>query len=364
LRRWAAFNAVCDYLRAGLVGGASSGADREAAWEDLVALSSEHFVTPALAWCVRQDRSLPHDVREYLDAVLRFNSERNALLLVTLKRVATLLNAIDIEPVVLKGATELITGSYPAAGMRVIGDLDLLIPIDRAQSAAAALKKAGFAPVGPPLPPNHHHLPVLADPETAAGVELHMTVVHNRSEALMPRTWFMETTIPSMLDDAHIRLLDATRSVAHTIVHDQLDHVGYARNRFELRRLLDVVVLRSKQESSIDWSVLDRRFCDANLGRVLATFLKFAEVLFRQTAPQLATKPRGCVVERLCAVVEQPRRAKRRALHRTLLEDNRAMRAELERLRAQLGRVYDSTSWKLSAPVRVVGTLLRKIHAR
>ena len=122
--------------------------------------------------------------REYLDAVLRFNSERNALLLVTLKRVAALLNAIDIEPVVLKGATELITGSYPAAGMRVIGDLDLLIPIDRAQSAAAALKKAGFAPVGPPLPPNHHHLPVLADPETAAGVELHMTVVHNRSEAL------------------------------------------------------------------------------------------------------------------------------------------------------------------------------------
>jgi hypothetical protein len=198
-----------------------------------------------------------------------------------------------------------------------------------------------------------------------------MTVVHKRSEVLMPRTWFTETIIQSMLDDAHIRLLDATRNVAHTIVHDQLDHEGYARNRFELRRLLDVVVLRSKQESSIDWSVLDRRFCDANLGRVLATFLKFAEVLFRQTAPQLATKPRGCVVERLCAVVEQPRRAKRRALHRTLLEDNRAMRgelermrAELERLRAQLGRVYDSTSWKLSAPVRVVGTLLRKIHAR
>jgi Uncharacterised nucleotidyltransferase len=195
LRRWAAFNAVCDYLRAGLVGGAPSGTDREAAWEDLVALSSEHFVTPALAWCVRQDRSLPDDVREYLDAVLRLNSERNALLLVTLKRVAALPNAIDIEPVVLKGATELITGSYPAAGMRVIGDLDLLIPIDRVQSAAAALKKAGFAPVGPLLPPNHHHLPVLADPETAAGVELHMTVVHNRSEALTPRTWFMETTI-------------------------------------------------------------------------------------------------------------------------------------------------------------------------
>jgi hypothetical protein len=99
--------------------------------------------------------------------------------------------------------------------------------------------------------------------KTAAGVELHVTVVHTRSDALIPRAWFMETTIPSMLDDVRIPLHDATRSVAHNIIHDQLDHEGHARNRLELRGLLDLVVLRSKQESSIDWSVLDRRFCDA-----------------------------------------------------------------------------------------------------
>jgi hypothetical protein len=172
LRRWQAFKAVCCHLRAGLFDGVPPERTGQASWEELIASSSHHYVTPALAWCVQQDRNVPDDVRSYLDAVLRLNTERNELLLDTLRRVVVILNAIDLEPVLLKGAAQLIAGNYPAPGLRVMGDLDLLIPHDQAGCAELALRGVGFASGGPPLPENHHHLSMLCDPETGAGVEL------------------------------------------------------------------------------------------------------------------------------------------------------------------------------------------------
>jgi len=288
LRRWQAFNAVCGHLRAGLLDGFPPDRDWQVSWEELIASSSHHYVTPALAWCSQEDRDVPADVRGYLDAVLRFNTERNELLLDSLRRVVGVLNALDIEPVLLKGAAQLIAGIYPASGLRVLGDLDILIPNGQAESAALALKDVGFARGGPPLPKKHHHLRMLCDPETGAGVELHTGVVHRRSELLMPPTWFLENTRALTLGVARVRLLDATRSIGHTIVHDQLDHEGFRHKRLELRQLLDVVVMRAMYESAIDWNELDRRFCDADLGHVLATYLKFAEEFFGQPAPQLS----------------------------------------------------------------------------
>ena len=296
MRRWQAFKAVCGHLRAGLFGGVPPDAASQASWEELIASSSHHFVTPALAWCVRQDRDLPDDVRGYLDAVLQLNTQRNELLIDTLRRVVAVLNAIDLEPVLLKGAAQVIAGVYPAPGLRVMGDLDLLIPNEQAELAQRALREFGFTADGPPLPDNHHHLPMLCDPETGAGVELHTDVLHRRSELILPLAWFLEKTRVSVLADARFRLLDATRSIGHAIVHDQLDHEGYRRKRLELRQLLDVAVLRAKDESSIDWAELDRRFCDANVGQVLATYLRFAEEFFGQSAPQLSRAPRADAV--------------------------------------------------------------------
>jgi hypothetical protein len=249
-------------------------------------------VTPALAWCLRDAHDVPGDVRDYLAAVLRLNAKRNAQLLDALHRVVAGLNAIDIEPVLLKGAARLVEGIYPAPELRVLGDLDVLIPQDRAEHVASALANIGFTP-GDPVPENHHHLPVFCDHATGAGVELHISAVHLRSEAIMPRTWFFEGTRVVPLRGARVRLLDATRSIGHNVVHDQLDHQRYVRKRVELRQLLDLVAMRTRHEGNIDWRELDRRFSGADFGQVLATYLKFAEELFGQSAPALSHAPRA-----------------------------------------------------------------------
>ena len=56
-----------------------------------------------------------------------------------LDEVKDALNAIGIEPVLLKGAAHLVGGVYPAPSLRVVGDLDVLVPEERVKTAAETL---------------------------------------------------------------------------------------------------------------------------------------------------------------------------------------------------------------------------------
>ena len=174
MKRWDAFAALCGHLRAGLLGGAPPDPADDTDWMLLVEASSYHYVTPALAWCLRERSDLPPEIRDYLDAALALNARRNRHLTEALARIATSLNAIDIEPVLLKGAARLVDGVYPAATLRFLGDLDILIPAERAQEAAAVLKRMGFEAIETAgWNAAHHHLPMLREPDTGACVELH-----------------------------------------------------------------------------------------------------------------------------------------------------------------------------------------------
>ena len=81
MTRWEAFNAVCSHLRAGLLGGPAFAWNPRTPWELLVAHSSRHNVTPALAWCLAEKAGPAGDVRAYFDAILTLNDKRNERLL-------------------------------------------------------------------------------------------------------------------------------------------------------------------------------------------------------------------------------------------------------------------------------------------
>ena len=159
MTRWDAFADVCGYLRAGLLGGKPPRRRRNRDWKLLIEMSSFHYVTPSLAGCLRDEPGIPREIREYLDAVLALNGQRNAILLDALSRIVSTFNAIDIEPVLMKGCARLVEGDYPQSNMRFLGDLDVLVPTNRATDAFAALTANGFGEKpGEAYPPDHHHL--------------------------------------------------------------------------------------------------------------------------------------------------------------------------------------------------------------
>lgn len=291
MTRWDAFTATCGFLRAGLLGGELP-LQKDVAWELMIEVASFHYVAPALAWCLR-DEPIPDDVGEYFSSVAALNRQRNERMLVGVARVAALLNGIGIEPVLLKGCAMIAEGLYPDPSLRLMGDADILIPRERAGETAAVLAGAGFAtkPSDVIVPPAHHHLQPLHDPETGLGVELHTDVISIEPDAVIATDWFCADAKALTFRGHRVRVPAPTPNAGHCIYHSQVFHSLHARKKIQLRSLLDLALLRARHEAAIDWSVLDRRFAAAGLGEVLAAYLHFADALFGQPAPALSHAP-------------------------------------------------------------------------
>jgi hypothetical protein len=305
--RWDTFAALCGHLRAGLLGGVPPSCDPGIRWEHIVEASSHHFVTPALAWCVRDRTDIPSECRDYFAAALALNDERNQRLTKALVRIVAALNASGIEPTLLKGAARLVDGIYPAAKLRFLVDLDVLVAADLSAEAAAAVRRIGFdMETDAAVDPQFHHLPMLCDRDTGDGVEIHTKLTPAPYDAIIPTAWFIENADPFQLQQRRVRLPNATASLAHNVVHNQLQHRSYRWGQIELRQLLDLVMIRARHEHVIDWSELDRRFSSVGTGEVLATYLEFASVLFGQPAPRLSHAPRPRALATFRRTIERP----------------------------------------------------------
>jgi hypothetical protein len=255
VNRWAAFTEVCGHLRAGFLDGAPPRRRRRVPWELVIEASSHHCVTPALAWSLKDQPGLPKRIRDYFDTILARNGKRNETLLAALARIVAACNAIDIEPVLLKGAARLVERNYPSTSLRFLGDLDVLIPAERAADVVAALRAIGFEADqnDQGMPPSHHHLPMLHDRERGGGVELHTDVVGPDSAGIIQTHWFRSGTSRCTFQNLRIRLPDATRSIGHIVAHDQLEHHGYRQRRIERRAMRGRSIGRSSIVDSATW---------------------------------------------------------------------------------------------------------------
>lgn len=258
MTRWEAFETVCRCLRATLLERGEPPPLHHASPELLIETSS-----------------------------FQLNGKRNERMLEGLTKAIDALNRIGIEPIPLKGAAYLLDGIYPDPAARFFCDLDMLIPVERSAEAFAALQSVGFATRSDDviLPPRHHHLPMLHDPESGAGVELHTDVLTKQFDPAISTAWLCESLRPAQFNRRSIRLPDAIRSVAHCITHSQLFYC--LGETIELRRFLDVALIPARNESEIDWGEIDHRLNKLNFGQGLATFLLFADQLFGQKAPTL-----------------------------------------------------------------------------
>jgi Uncharacterised nucleotidyltransferase len=285
LTNWDALLAVCGYLKSGLLRQGNS--DHSIVpWELIIEASSHHLVIPALAWCLEGRPEVPPDIQQYFAAILQANRERNQNAVITLNKAVQTFNQIDIQPVLLKGAAHLLDDTYPDAGLRFICDLDLLVPPDRSEEAYTSLQAAGWQPnTSYELPDDHHHLPMIHDPETGIGVEVHTSLLPGELKTLIPNDWFRSGVRSHQVGGLNVFLPDPTRSVAHLVAHDQLLHENYWHRKLELRQGLELVLLRKRHEKEIAWPELEELFARHGLSKALATFLNLSELLFGMPTP-------------------------------------------------------------------------------
>jgi len=87
---------------------------------------------------------LPPQDRTALQEAYDANARRNVILEHELHRIASALDRRQILHMPVKGAASLIDPLYPSPALRIMTDLDLLVPSDRRQAAVACLEALGY----------------------------------------------------------------------------------------------------------------------------------------------------------------------------------------------------------------------------
>jgi len=258
-------------------------------WALLANLAGRYFVTPTLRAGLNRKRladRVPDDFWQFVDAVFQANLERNRALKVQADSVIRLLNSAGIEPVVMKGAARLLSGTDEDLGSRMMGDIDLLIHHDYLKLAYDVLFLNGYSPQ---LPESDYadcqHLAPLIHPNWRAPVEVHRKLYGNGEPAWVETEELWNDSTPVGGDGNRFRLLSPHHAIAYNIFHSEVHHCRWAMHSLGLRDLLDFTEASLRRGEYVDWTYMRRVFSSHGLKRVMDAYLYKADRLFGLPRP-------------------------------------------------------------------------------
>lgn len=267
-------------------------ARRSADWAGLLDTAGRHLVTPLLAGRLQEKDLfglLPQDIGDYLEAIRELNRERNEILGSELLATIRRLNRVGVEPLLLKGAINLVSEQYPGCEDRVIGDLDLAVPAERLEQCFHELAVSPYQAHGEFTPEHslggHHHAPALLHESLPVCIELHHRVLGRQTGDILDTE---EVWSRSTLHDGPgclFRLPDVTSRLIHTFTHTQLQDKHHARRRLVLRPLCEFVDQRARFHAEVDWNLIREKLGKLHMW-VLETYLLCARELFDQPEPE------------------------------------------------------------------------------
>ncbi len=296
MNRWEGFQFICATLRVSLAArplDIPAGVD----WHGIIAQAGVHFVTPMKAPALVDHADAPSDVRDYFAAVQTLTAQHAEVLLAQSAEIVSVLRAIDAQPVLLKGAAALAQGLYPAHGVRLMTDIDVLIADTKMKESNDALAMRGYRqqrlrqplvrPLVPDDPPQGapHHDPPLVHDDTGVRVELHHALAVPTFAALLPASDALRRATPVSVNGMAFSVLAPTDRVVHHILHAQLNHHGAQSAIVDLRQLVDLAVLVDAFGHEIDWTDVEVRFAVNGHADALADYLAYLVVLLDRRVP-------------------------------------------------------------------------------
>lgn len=229
-----AFDLLCEYLSvrpsSNIVEELTAAAETTPSfWVEFIRISKEQLVGPALGLSFEThglSGMLPSVVERYCRAILRLNRARNKQIRAEAIALTEALNRIDVVPVFLKGGSNLLSGLYEDAGARILSDLDVLIPIDRARDCARHLTAMGFEEPLTKSHPRDHSVGVFLGEHSAAPIDLHHEVVAWPNRRLLSARETIRDSVRCNLDGVTAAVPSLTHQIIINIGHAHLNDYG------------------------------------------------------------------------------------------------------------------------------------------
>lgn len=258
-------------------------------WDQVQWLSRYHGVTGILQRnAVRQPlEGVPAAVLERFARRSRRLTVSGLALAADLVDLCTMLDRQDIPHRLLKGPA-LSQHLFGDPCIRVMSDLDILVPEAQAQAAIVLLQGRGYRLRSPAIEITAENWPMLVrgrgdveliHPETRRVVELHWR--WQRNEALMgfdpERVWDQGEAVK--IGGTRLWMPEPTELVLYLCVH------GTRHGWDRLKWLLDLIWWRQNPDLALDWVALDRRAAVVGAQPSLHTALLLMQRLAGQPLP-------------------------------------------------------------------------------
>jgi hypothetical protein len=174
------------------------------------------------------------------------------------------LNEAGIEPVLLKGAIDLVASRYSDPGARILRDLDIFVLRPHHARVLAILSSIGYQVTADWL---QTYFSELSRPGSVAPLDLHWYVSAQRD--ILPPEEAYHSSILMTAGDLRFRILSPEHQIVHNVFHSELQDRGSAVGFVWLRQLLDLVAICRHYEEGLDWSRIRDRFSRHGLEGVL-----------------------------------------------------------------------------------------------
>jgi len=269
-------------------------------WDPVIYSSGQHLVSPALWFYLQQKELLPllnTEQQEYLKLVYDLNLSRNAQIKNQLFLLLPDFNAVGIKPVLLKGIASLLGGLYETSGIRVLGDIDILVPEEKLEIAKNIMLDHGYTYTPFPnqdIDVEHRHLPGFVHKQHPVAIEVHRFPVAEKYFGWVNSTTAQSGSVPLSLEAGVVRLPSPEFRLLHNFCHCQLGDRGFFRACINARQMLEWVKLRDKYEAEFDWVSIQQKVSknyavSAWAGYLLAARKYFSqEIIAKTQTPPLA----------------------------------------------------------------------------
>ena len=216
-------------------------------WDEVVKLSTAHYVFPALYYNLKRAdflHYLPDELVNYMQHISNLNKERNEQIIAQATEINNLLQEHKIRPIFLKGTGNLLEGLYEDIGERMVGDIDFIFSKQDYPKVIAILSEFGYAKVHQTEYdfPQFKHYPRLQKEGKIAAVEIH--------KELLLEKYAKEFNYKGIQKDAQIingiQVLSYRNQLALSIIAKQINDGGLYHKNIALRNAYDVFLLSKK----------------------------------------------------------------------------------------------------------------------
>lgn len=217
-------------------------------WDLFVKISTSQLVLPALYCNYKRNnllKFLPDDLVAYMEEITSLNRDRNLKIIEQINQLNSLLIQNGVNPIFIKGTSNLIQGLYEDPAERMVGDIDFLVSKNEYDLAAKILSEHNYKSVsnlGYHFPQFKHH-PRLYNDDHIAAVEIHKELLVEKYAL----EFNYETIKNNIIQKDGFSALSIDDQKALSIFSNQINDNGHNFKSLGLKNAYDFLLLNSKK---------------------------------------------------------------------------------------------------------------------